>query len=658
MSRFYLSLSFILSLFATFSAGAQKPKVSKQELPQGQWTMKWLVKPGFTWLESFIHGHGIFYQGGTCRQYNQCTGGKAGVLSMDGKELVPATWDRIRNFHKAGFIVEKEGKLGFVSRSGKTVLPAQYRYVEILDEGLFVVADPKNNFSRLMNQEGKTVIPGFDDVGHTAGNLIWVSTRNRFGAHDRTGNQVIPFRYHEIQDTGEDFTVVRVGKMWGMVDGKGRQLTPLRYSWIDDFSGNLAIFNIGGKCGDEEGPECMGGLYGVLDSEGRVVVPARFHCIEILEDKDDSFTILAGILPGKPEPDFMDSCHGASFRLFDFQGKPVLKDSYAYVDTFGELPFTRAVKSGECDKRGNCEKGKWGVVDRQGDVIVSWQYDYVGPIQKNGAVFVQKKKWGMLDASMKEVITPRHDMLHLDEDVVRFEDQAKWGLMDLQGKILMPAEYDRIFPFRQGTARFLHKGKWGLLGKDGKVLSKAEHDIIHRQGPGHYLFAPKATCDFKRLGIHDESITIQGNGVRRTGSTDPVIPCSSMPNVGLMNHRGRVLMQAKYQHIHFSKTITYIPMVTRRAHAGVYVHSGDFYHARFNVGGACSGNGSCTGGKWGIADREGKVILPAAYAALEMQSDSTVKVALGGICETTLFRINTCTPETRWGLALVSKREK
>lgn len=59
---------------------------------------------------------------------------------------------------------------------------------------------------------------------------------------------------------------------------------------------------------------------------------------------------------------------------------------------------------------------------------------------------------------------------------------------------------------------------------------------------------------------------------------------------------------------------------------------------------------TCTGGRWGLGDLKGRVIVPVAHPFLDAQADYLVRVAKGGECEVNNWRPQKCAPETKWGL--------
>ncbi len=71
---------------------------------------------------------------------------------------------------------------------------------------------------------------------------------------------------------------------------------------------------------------------------------------------------------------------------------------------------------------------------------------------------------------------------------------------------------------------------------------------------------------------------------------------------------------------------------------------------RLNQGGKCPRGHLCAGGKWGLSDLAGRLVVPIEHEYLEPQAGHLLRVARGGTCETSYGRVRSCSPETKWGL--------
>jgi len=67
-----------------------------------------------------------------------------------------------------------------------------------------------------------------------------------------------------------------------------------------------------------------------------------------------------------------------------------------------------------------------------------------------------------LNQSYYDSVGPFH------EGFARVIIKGKWGLVDSEGKEVVPPKYDFVGSFSEGFARVRLKDKWGLVNKQGK----------------------------------------------------------------------------------------------------------------------------------------------------------------------------------------------
>jgi len=615
-----------------------------------KWTAKWLEKPVHTWIDSFIGGHGKFYSGGSCPLLNQCVDGKHGVFGNDGRVLIKAEHERLGVFSEKGFVVFASKLAGFIAWDGKVLIPPKYVSLSELDNGFFRAEISGQDGYTILAPDGREILRGVSDTQQVSETMIWASRHEKWGAYDRDGKSLLPHRFSEVTWVGDKAVAARVGKRWALIDGEGKQLTPLKYSAFDYASGGLMIFNLGGQC-DGGISECDGGKFGVISEDGKQVVPAVHDCVELYDFGEDDVEIRTVSHPPGTASDMANRCYGGKWQHFRKDGKPVFAETFSYLDPVQDKKFVRAVKKGVCDTTGNCDSGKWGILDATGKVVLNYRYDWIAEPGLKATAFVENKLWGLLDDAFKVVVPATHEMIHSDLDAVRFLSKGRWGVMDFTGRVLVPAKYDAILPFANGSARFLDGGKWGLLSAAGKILVPASHLAICAPKMKTYQFATAGKCTVRWGKDASDPLTkIGGVSTRLTGSRGSDCECEN-GTFGLMNAEGKTLLPAKYQMIHLQSSMLISETIKANSVSAVAVAMppGQVW-VRLNQGGKCPRLVECTGGKWGLSDLTGRVVIPVEHAYVEPQIDYLVRVAKGTSCDVSYWRVNKCTPDTKWGL--------
>jgi hypothetical protein len=91
-------------------------------------------------------------------------GGKYGLISIDGTELLPAKYDAVYNFWDNDLAAIKlNGFLGLINTKGDVLIAPRYQSLDLLDNGVFI--SKLNNKAGLLNASGQELIaPKFDEI--------------------------------------------------------------------------------------------------------------------------------------------------------------------------------------------------------------------------------------------------------------------------------------------------------------------------------------------------------------------------------------------------------------------------------------------------------------------------------------------------------------
>jgi len=315
------------------------------------------------------------------------------------------------------FYFEVDGKTGLIDREGHVVVPP---YLEgtsgSFPEGL--ASFREHNVVGYMDVNGQVVIPPrFCAAGHFSEGLATASLPNVLDAKgrwligfiDRSGEFVIPpqFQYASAFKEG----LARVGSVDDnvrrFINQKGDIALELpQYDNVGSFAHGLAYVRAGGK-------------YGVINQQGEEVIALQYDRI-----KGD---FSEGLL--------LVEQHDVWFFI-DTQGQQ------AFPETFeNAMPFT--------EDRARVEfGGKWGYIDRTGALVIEPIYD--DPKAFSGGVacpgIIKEKK-------------PHNKV------------ETYWyGVIDPDGNMVLPFEYDSISWFRDGLARARKGETYGYIDLSGRLI--------------------------------------------------------------------------------------------------------------------------------------------------------------------------------------------
>jgi hypothetical protein len=238
--------------------------------------------------------------------------------------------------------------------------------------------------------------------------------------------------------------------------------------------------------------------FGVFDTkERRLTVPFEFSDCAVLQGCEDRsarvrkqggkkglvrLTDGAILLPR--EHDAIDAWRGSlvarkqgQVALFDVEGRPVLSwEANATELPPGDKPLVNGVGRMVC-------AGKAGLISEDGRIVLACRYEDVGSFSEGLVPAKRDGLWGHVNTAGEWAVPP------LYEDVGAFLDgfaaarkDGKVGLIDKEGKTKVPFQYADAgyvhggrFPVaveREGVVR------WGIADLDGKVVLPVEYDCV------------------------------------------------------------------------------------------------------------------------------------------------------------------------------------
>jgi hypothetical protein len=185
------------------------------------------------------------------------------------------------------------------------------------------------------------------------------------------------------------------------------------------------------------------GKFGFVDDEGGIIIPIEF---------DEVLTY----------------SHGRNGN----------EESYDYATPYGIV-----LRKGD----------KWGYLTLKGDTILPFEYDQIGTehgfwLIDEGLLAVKKNdKWGMVNEKGELVIDFKYDCLGLDDCVAYFDHgllgfyDKKWkvGYLDTKGKVIIkPGSFTEPIHLGEGYFQVFKKDRYGVINPEGKVIVPAKYDTV------------------------------------------------------------------------------------------------------------------------------------------------------------------------------------
>lgn len=244
--------------------------------------------------------------------------------------------------------------------------------------------------------------------------------------------------------------------------------------------------------------------------------------------------------------------------------------------------------------------GKYGLIDKRGDLLIEAKYDEMEILDNPEFVKVAYDgRYGVLDKFGKVIVPLEYDFVgKMCEDIIVVCKNGLYGCFDKTGTLIVPLEYDEIKEYAGEMARFRYKGRFGFIDKEGEILVAPFSDDVENFSEGCALVKIKNKFGF---------VTLQGDWI-----TVPMYEAGGSFSGGL----AYVSMHGKYGYIDKSGEFA-IPMA--------YSAAKDFDVV---YGLACVSIND----KWGVIDRSGNIIIPIQFDKVTLCTDGYVFVQNGDKC--------------------------
>lgn len=330
---------------------------------------------------------------------------------------------------------EIAGTWGFVNEEGKEIISPQFIYANDFFNGIAIVC------------KGKWTIDKKWDNEHNRGRY-WTE-EELWGAIDKAGNTVIPFKFDEIKrfwDTNDVFMAHYGGwdeGHWGVIDIHGNWLADPIFEDISyDYRDGLFAFYKEDKWGDD----VPLGIYDI--KQKKVIFEPQFSDVSF---EDDGWI--------KVEV-FDEEQDRLIEKLIDINGNEKFHSIYSSIITY-KKPYEVSIRDGD--------KNLHGLIDEYGKTILPCEYDVVW----NGLYYKERR--------------------------IIFTENGKCGIKDFDGNIIIPPKYYGIHGIGDAllTVRIGEKDNWkeGLITQDGKVVLPAEYNRIISCSDNYYLCQRDGNCE-------------------------------------------------------------------------------------------------------------------------------------------------------------------
>ena len=331
--------------------------------------------------------------------------GKYGLIDIDGKEILSLEYDNIETLKglENSIIVTKNGKVGLVNKSGATIINPEFSKIQKFDDDYtkgYITVDLNKKYGLVSYAGSKILENKYEKIDAIYGeNHFVIQEKGKQIVINSKGDKVITDGFDKITQINSDGVVFVKDKEYGFMNYDKKVLVKPTYQELKEINTGTLKAKKDNKYGiiDINGKEKLGFKYSDLyyeESAGFYVTEDEKYNSQILDNKLK--VKLSGVL--------------SELNKEDGYMKLKIKDEYKYYNFKFEEKDVKDVLSNN-NLFVSRKDGKYGFVDKEGNVVVDYIYDEAQEQNKYGFAAVKKGNlWGSINREGKEVITPKYKM--------------------------------------------------------------------------------------------------------------------------------------------------------------------------------------------------------------------------------------------------------
>lgn len=381
--------------------------------------------------------------------------GKYGIINNKGNDLVEPQYDQITvdnytteedGYKRAGYIVsnttEDGYRYGYVDIDGNVLLEPQYTEVSRItnmkdNENIYLIVAQNGQYGMVKNQD-QIIENEYQSISYnSANNTLTLEKTKKYGVATLEGKIIIPVEFAQIDSTGkyiyatdvdgnmdvyqEDGNPAEIdsnvyiletenenyqikidnsqGSVYSILNKNGEQITTQNYAYINYLYDNYFIVSV------------TGGKVGVINDKEEPIIEIQYDSIEKVEGTDYIITRLS--------ENNSTQLYDKNFKQLCEMTNAIVRAEENYVKVYNDTE-TRYFNL-EGNEKQNTEllannqiyakyqDGKWGFVDKSGDVVVDYIYDKATDLNSYGYAGIKLDgKWGVVNSNGEVIVEPTY----------------------------------------------------------------------------------------------------------------------------------------------------------------------------------------------------------------------------------------------------------
>ena len=361
----------------------------------------------------------LSYNGQVLRVQN---GGRYGLINMDGNEVLPCEYEEITALQgvEGALIVLKDGNYGIVNDEGNILIPAEYTEIQAVGEETsqgFIVRNADGKYGIVDTSNGQVLATNYDGISKIhQGDYYVVTEGEKQKVVRKDGTEVLNGDYDEIVailKNPENGIIYKDADKYGIMKLSGEKTINASYDDLQESKTGIFIARTGEN-------------YGIIDLGGETKVEFKYRGINynekadlyVAEDEnynnevmDSNYEVkLTGMVTDLNDEDgYIEIRQDDEYKYYNFKFE---EEKESDIFTSNTLFLSK-------------KDGKYGFVDKDGNVVVDYIYDDANSQNAFGYAGIKKDgKWGVIDKNGKVIQEPTYDL----EDYLQIDFIGNWYL--------------------------------------------------------------------------------------------------------------------------------------------------------------------------------------------------------------------------------------
>lgn len=409
------------------------------------------------------------------------------VSNMD---MVGVRIDDFENGSSTAAFISKNRKFGLIHKNGRIVVPATKLYIGTYSQGLFSFPKDGGEVNWLFRNKQNMFASSWSIINSFGIKLNYRNERdypnlqiskNLWGYMDSNGKVIVSPRFFFSKTfADEGFVINKTSSGWGMIDNKGKVLIPFEYTKIERFGKNKLLL------------AAKNNNVITLTKTGRAVddkyagqgqFQEGFARVAKRNDKDK-------LLWGFINKDFEEviPCQYKKVKEYENGIAAVYDTAWHFINTSGEVLATlnKAIREIGAFHQGlawaKVGSTNYGYINQMGKFVIKPKFTKAGDFTKFGVTSVIMNNSPVIIDTQGEPIVEGvlySRIFDMDENgfaKVKHPRRRLYGIINHEGKEIIPMIYDQISPFTNGIATVRKQGKSGFVDDKGKVIVEPKYD--------------------------------------------------------------------------------------------------------------------------------------------------------------------------------------